>query len=130
MPGMTLGVVASWRWLYLAAKPSHMEVDVDGLACPLAPSCGLLLLDEGSRLLVRHSLVLSCRSIWWHLSGIAGPPRAWIFDGWVPVLPSFTWSTSFHTRTCFTLWQNHCGADMHIPGRTTILEGDRSDPST
>jgi hypothetical protein len=73
MPGMTLGVVASWRWLYLAAKPSHMEVYVDGLAYPLAPSCGLLLLDEGSRLLVRHSLVLSCRSIWWHLSGIAGP---------------------------------------------------------
>jgi hypothetical protein len=72
MPGMTLGVVASWRWLYLAAKPSHMEVYVDGLAYPLAPSCGLLLLDEGSRLLVRHSLVLSCRSIWWHLSGIAG----------------------------------------------------------
>jgi hypothetical protein len=21
-------------WLYLAAKPSHMGVDVDGLACP------------------------------------------------------------------------------------------------
>jgi hypothetical protein len=30
----------SWRrcftvWLYLAAKPSHAGVDVDGLACPL-----------------------------------------------------------------------------------------------
>jgi hypothetical protein len=30
----------SWRhcfvaWLYLAAKPSHMRVDVDELACPL-----------------------------------------------------------------------------------------------
>jgi hypothetical protein len=30
---------SSWRrcftvWLYLAAKPSHMGVDVDGLACP------------------------------------------------------------------------------------------------
>jgi hypothetical protein len=29
----------SWRrcfmaWLYLAAKPSHVGVDVDGLACP------------------------------------------------------------------------------------------------
>jgi hypothetical protein len=30
---------SSWRccfmvWLYFAAKPSHMRVDVDGLACP------------------------------------------------------------------------------------------------
>jgi hypothetical protein len=27
--------VASWHWLYLAAKPSHVGVNVDGLACPL-----------------------------------------------------------------------------------------------
>jgi hypothetical protein len=27
--------VASWHWLYLAAKLSHVGVDVDGLACPL-----------------------------------------------------------------------------------------------
>jgi hypothetical protein len=31
---------SSWRhcfmaWLYLGAKPSHVGVDVDGLACPL-----------------------------------------------------------------------------------------------
>jgi hypothetical protein len=30
-----LGDVASWCWLYLVAKPSHVEVDVDGLAYPL-----------------------------------------------------------------------------------------------
>jgi hypothetical protein len=35
MPGMVLGDVASQRRLYLAAKPSHVGVDVDGLACPL-----------------------------------------------------------------------------------------------
>jgi hypothetical protein len=35
MPGMVLGDVASWRWLYLSAKPSHVWVNVDGLACPL-----------------------------------------------------------------------------------------------
>jgi hypothetical protein len=35
MPGMILGDVALWRRLYLAAKPSHVRVDVDGLACPL-----------------------------------------------------------------------------------------------
>jgi hypothetical protein len=34
MSGMINGDIAS-RWqLYLAAKPSHMGVDVDGLACP------------------------------------------------------------------------------------------------
>jgi hypothetical protein len=32
---MVLGDVASWHRLYLVAKPSHVGVDVDGLACPL-----------------------------------------------------------------------------------------------
>jgi hypothetical protein len=35
MPGKVLRDVASWHWFYLAAKPSHMVLDVDGLACPL-----------------------------------------------------------------------------------------------
>jgi hypothetical protein len=35
MPGTVLGDVASRCWLYLVAKPSHVGVDVDGLACPL-----------------------------------------------------------------------------------------------
>jgi hypothetical protein len=35
MPGKVLGDVALWRQLYLVAKPSHVGVDVDGLACPL-----------------------------------------------------------------------------------------------
>jgi hypothetical protein len=33
--GKVLGDVASWCRLYLVAKPSHMGVDVDGLAYPL-----------------------------------------------------------------------------------------------
>jgi hypothetical protein len=33
---IVLGDIASWRWLYLATTPSHVQgVDVDGLACPL-----------------------------------------------------------------------------------------------
>jgi hypothetical protein len=32
MPGMTLGDVALWHQFYLAAKPSHVGVDVNGLA--------------------------------------------------------------------------------------------------
>jgi hypothetical protein len=35
MPGTALGDTASWRRLYLAAKPSHVGADVDGLAYPL-----------------------------------------------------------------------------------------------
>jgi hypothetical protein len=35
MPGMALGDIVMLRRLYLAAKTSHMGVDVDGLACPL-----------------------------------------------------------------------------------------------
>jgi hypothetical protein len=35
MPRMVLRDIASWHLLYLVAKPSHMGVDVDGLANPL-----------------------------------------------------------------------------------------------
>jgi hypothetical protein len=35
MPGMILGDVASRCCLYLTAKPSHVGVDVNRLACPL-----------------------------------------------------------------------------------------------
>jgi hypothetical protein len=35
MPKIALGDIALRRWRYLAANPSHMGVDVDGLACPL-----------------------------------------------------------------------------------------------
>jgi hypothetical protein len=31
---MVLRHVASWHWLYLTAKPSHVGVIVDELACP------------------------------------------------------------------------------------------------
>jgi hypothetical protein len=48
----------SWRccftvWLYLAAKPSDVGVDVDGLACPLQPS------NEGTGPPTRRRLVPS-----------------------------------------------------------------------
>jgi hypothetical protein len=35
MPGMVLRDVTVLRWLYLAAKPSHVGVDVNAFACPL-----------------------------------------------------------------------------------------------
>jgi hypothetical protein len=35
MLGTVLGDIALWHRFYLAAKPSHVGVDVDGLACPL-----------------------------------------------------------------------------------------------
>jgi hypothetical protein len=51
----------SWRgsfmaWLYLAAKISHVGVDVDGLACPL------------------HRPMVRCCSGRWHLLGDVKPP--------------------------------------------------------
>jgi hypothetical protein len=75
MPGMALGDVASRRWLYLAAKLSHVGVDVDSLACPPAPSYGLRSSDEGSELPARCGLVLSCCSGRWHHSGGCKAPR-------------------------------------------------------
>jgi hypothetical protein len=43
MPETVLGDVVVLHQLYLAAKPSHVGVDVDGLAYPLhCPSCQVL----------------------------------------------------------------------------------------
>jgi hypothetical protein len=35
MSKTVLGDIPSWHQLYLAASPSNVGVDVDGLACPL-----------------------------------------------------------------------------------------------
>jgi hypothetical protein len=90
----------SWRhyftvWLYLAAKPSHVGVDMDGLAYPLhrLTACSY-----------QPSVVSSHRC-----SGGGASPgdvRAWIFGGvlivWVPTLPNLTWSKSFFTMACLS----------------------------
>jgi hypothetical protein len=63
----------SWRghftvWLYLAAKPSHMGVDVDGLACPMHWHMVRSCQTRGQCLL--PGVVLSCCcSGRWRLSG-------------------------------------------------------------
>jgi hypothetical protein len=61
-------------WLYLAAKPYHVGVDVDGLAypmhCPMLHSCQ----TRGHGL--APGIVLSCRcSRRWRLSGDVKPPK-------------------------------------------------------
>jgi hypothetical protein len=56
MPKMALGDVASWHQFYMAAKPSHVGVDLDGLAYILQLS------DDGTWLPNRRCLVPSCCS--------------------------------------------------------------------
>jgi hypothetical protein len=62
MLGTFLGDVALQRLLYLAAKPFHMRVDVDGLACSLhrLTSCSHQMRGQG----YLSGAVLSC-----HCSG-------------------------------------------------------------
>jgi hypothetical protein len=61
-------------WLHLAAKPSHVGVDVDGLACPLHRPTVHSYQMRGQGLL--PDIVLSCHwSGRWHLLGDVKPPR-------------------------------------------------------
>jgi hypothetical protein len=68
----------SWRGsfvkrLYLSAKPSHMGVDVNGLAYPLHRPTAHSCQTRGQGLL--PGAALSCRcSGRWHLSGDVKPP--------------------------------------------------------
>jgi hypothetical protein len=58
-----LGVGAMRHWLNLAAKPSHVEVDVDGLACPLHRPTACNRQTSGQGLL--PDIVLSCCCSGW-----------------------------------------------------------------
>jgi hypothetical protein len=69
-------------WLYMAAKPSHMGVDVDGLACPLHHPMTWSCQTRGHGLL--PGVVLSCRcSGRWCLFGEE-------LSVWIPALPNLT----------------------------------------
>jgi hypothetical protein len=62
----------SWRhcfvaWLYLTAKPFHMGVDVDRLACPLHHPTTCSHQTRGQDLLLGAALS-HCYSGWWRLS--------------------------------------------------------------
>jgi hypothetical protein len=80
MPWTALGDVVSWHQLYLAAKPSHVGVDVDRLAYPLhrPMACYHQTRDQG----FLSGTVLSC-----HVTMVVASfrgmrsPQAWIFDG-------------------------------------------------
>jgi hypothetical protein len=75
-----VGVGTMKRWFYLASKPPHVGVSVDGIACPPAPSYDLQPSDEETGPFARRCLILS-------LQWVVVPPRvcealrAWIFDG-------------------------------------------------
>jgi hypothetical protein len=67
----------SWRryfaaGLYLAAKPAHVGVDVDRLACPLHRPTACSRQTRGQGLLQGIVLSHHC-SGWWHLSGDVKP---------------------------------------------------------
>jgi hypothetical protein len=101
----------SWRrcfaaWLYLAAKTSHVGVDVDELAYPMHSPMTCSRQTSGQGLL--QSVVLSHHSCGqWRLSSGCEAPRAWILGGiltaWVPMLPNLTWSKSFLPEDAYPL---------------------------
>jgi hypothetical protein len=99
--------------LYLTAKPTHMMVDVDGLACPLQRPMACDRQTMGQGLLLGVSCLVVAVG-WWHLSGGMRSPRAWIFGGvltmWIPVLLNLTWSKSSFTGGTLILCQSHHGA--------------------
>jgi hypothetical protein len=67
-----LRVSAVRRWFYLAAKPPHVGVGVDGIACPLHRPTAYSRQTMGHGLLPGD--VLSCRcSGWWSLPGDVKP---------------------------------------------------------
>jgi hypothetical protein len=75
--------------LYLAAKPAHVGIDVDGLACPTVLSYGLQPLDEGIGPPARCCLVPLLKS--------GGGASLWDVK---PPDSDFWWSTDCAVGTC------------------------------
>jgi hypothetical protein len=128
--GMALRDIVSLCQLYLAAKPSHVGVDVDGLACP-APSYGLLPSDEVSGLLIRYGLLSSYRSGRWHLSGGCKAPGLRYLMGvltvWVPALLNLLHGVNHFYQGILIPCQSHHGAYACIPSRAVVSGGDVTD---
>jgi hypothetical protein len=57
MPMTVLGDVIVLHWLYMAAKSSHVGVDVDGLACPLHHPTACSCQTRGQSFLSHHAIV-------------------------------------------------------------------------
>jgi hypothetical protein len=68
MPGTSLEDVATWRRLYLAAKPFHVGVNVDGLACPLHNPMTYSR-QTGRHDFLSDTVLSCCYSGRWRLSG-------------------------------------------------------------
>jgi hypothetical protein len=106
----------SWRrcftaWLYLAANPSRMWVNVDGLACPLHHPTTCCRQMRGQGLL--PSVVLSHRcSGWWCLFGDVNPPGlGYLVESWPPGYLCYRVLHGIHCfyQDMFTLCHNHRG---------------------
>jgi hypothetical protein len=69
-----LGDVATWCWLYLAAKSSHVGVDVDGLSCPLHRRMHVVI-RRGDKASCQALPCPSCCNGRWHLSEGCEAPR-------------------------------------------------------
>jgi hypothetical protein len=84
-------------WLYLAAKLSHVGVDVDWLACPLHHPMAYSHQTREHSLLQGVVLSRHCSGRC-HLSGdvkLPGLEFCGELTAWVPILPCFTWSILF-----------------------------------
>jgi hypothetical protein len=104
-------------WLCLAAKPSHVGVDVNGLAYSLHRPTTYSHQMRGQGLFL--GAILSCHcSGQWHLFGGCEAPKAWIFGGvltiWIPALPNLTWGgKSFLPRDAYPMTEPSWRLDVY-----------------
>jgi hypothetical protein len=131
--GQVPGDIASWHQLYLVAKPFHVGVNMDGLACPLhyPTFCSYQTREQGFQLgdVLSHQVAVGGGPF----PGDPKPPGLdirWSVDRLGTCINELYMEYIVFTKTRFTLCQNHYGAYVRIPRRTTISDGDEMDPST
>jgi hypothetical protein len=140
VPGAEVDVAqeGSWRPCFvmcscLAAKSSHMAVDVDGLVYPLHQPMACSRQMRGPHFMLgaamsRHAVV----------GGGVSPgdakPSDWDIC-WSVDRPSTRVIEFLHGACCFyqctfTLWWSSCGVYAHIPDQASKSDNDETDPTT
>jgi hypothetical protein len=75
-----VGVSVERRWLYLAAKPPHVGVDGDGLACPLKRPMTCSRQTSGQGLLPGVILSHRCSERWRLSEGCEAPGLGYLVE--------------------------------------------------
>jgi hypothetical protein len=121
--------LASWRRVYLAAKPFHMRVDVDGLSCLLHHPTIYSHQTRGHGFLPSVVLSHHCSGRWLFFGGCQSPELGYLEECWLYgyLCYRILYRVNHFYQDMLILCQSHHVAETCTPGLATTSGGDGTD---